>query len=909
MRDLIGRTLGHYRIVDKIGEGGMGEVYRAHDERLDRDVAVKVLPAAVAEDAQRLARFEREAKLLASLSHQNVATLHGLEEHEGQRFLVMELADGETLAERIKRGPIVVDDALEIARQIAEGLEAAHEVGIIHRDLKPANVMVSPDGKVKVLDFGLAKAWQPEEIDADITHSPTLTAQMTAAGVLLGTAAYMSPEQARGKTADKRADIWAFGVMLFEMLTGVRMFEGETTSDVLAAVSRAEPDWSQLPPETPTPIRRLLHRCLDRDPRARLHDIADARLEIEEGIARPSWADTDQAERPVPTLRGKCRAAWPMLLAAAVFGVLLSAAVWWFAGNHLGVVRQPTRVTLNLPPGITADASIESGVRPQLAISPGGRWLVFVGAENGTPRLFKRSLQEFDAVPIPGTEGGFHPFFSPDGDWVGFFADDKLKKIPLNGGPPQVLADAWNPWGATWGPDGTIVYNRVEGDGLWRVSATGGAPEQLVSLEIERGDFFLIWPEFLPDGGAVLFTCLMGLTADIARIEVLDLESRSRKVLIENASHARYVPTGHLVFGRQGHAEVAPFDVARREITGPSVPVPESIFYEMESGALNLAFSADGALAFIPGGGIQTRQLLSVDLAGTETPLGDARRGFMYPTFSSDGERLAVTISEPRDTNVWVIDLATGAQTKITRQGFNAFPSWTPDGERVTYLSSRGGHESSIEWKRADGSGESEPLISTAEKGEALGPGSWSPDGETLVFFRYLPSQPEFFQIWVAPRDDDREPRPFGVTRTLGIGPAVSPDGEWLAYTSPESGQFEIYVQPFPDGGERYQISTDGGQKPVWSPDGRSIYYRALDERRILTAQITTKPRFRAGAPKVFLGRSYEAGTYSWRPNFDIAPDGKSFVFVKADEQWGRATEIRVVLNWFEELKRLAPTE
>ncbi len=907
---MIGSTLGHYRIVEKIGEGGMGEVYRAHDERLDRDVAVKVLPASVAQDPERIARFEREAKLLASLNHPNIATLYGLEEHEGRRFLVMELAEGETLAERLKKGQIPVEDALPVALQIAEGLEAAHEHGIIHRDLKPANVMLSPEGRVKVLDFGLAKAWQFEEGDADLTHSPTLTGQMTAAGVLLGTAAYMSPEQARGRAADRRADIWAFGVILFEMLTGIRLFEGETTSDVLAAVLRAEPDWSKLPAGTPLPISRLLRRCLHRDPRERLHDIADARLEIEEAIARPSWAHTDQAERPVPTLREKCRAAWPVVLAAALVGALLSAAVWWLAGDRLGAVRQLTRVTLNLPPGITADAMTVTGVRPQLAISPGGRWLVFVGTENGASRLYKRSLEEFDAVPIRGTEGGFHPFFSPDGDWVGFFADKKLKKIRLDGGPPQVLADAPNPFGATWGQDGTIVYNRLDGDGLWRISATGGAPEQLASLEIERGDFDLVWPEFLPGGDAVLFTCLTGLTADFARVEVLDLESRARKVLIENASHARYVPTGYLVFGRQGHAEVAPFDVARREITGPSVPVPESIFYEMENGPLNLGFSADGTLAFIPGGGIQTRQLVSVDSAGAERPLVDAWRGFMYPAFSPDGERLAVTISEPGDTNIWVIDLATGAQTKLTRDGLNAFPSWTPDGERVTYLSSRGGYESSIDWKRADGSGESEPLISTTEKGEVLGPGSWSPDGETLVFSRFLPSQPEnVSDIWLARRDDDREPRPFGVTRTSGIAPAVSPDGKWLAYTSGESGQSEIHVQPFPDGGERYQISTDGGRKPVWSPDGRSIYYRALDERRILEAPVTMKPRFRAGAPKVLLDGPYETGTYYWRPNFDIAPDGKSFVVVKPDEEWGKATEIRVVLNWFEELKRLAPTE
>jgi serine/threonine-protein kinase len=422
-----------------------------------------------------------------------------------------------------------------------------------------------------------------------------------------------------------------------------------------------------------------------------------------------------------------------------------------------------------------------------------------------------------------------------------------------------------------------------------------------------------VWPEFLPDGAAVLFTTFRGVTADSARIEVLDLESRTRKTLIENANHARYVPTGHLIFGQEGAIHVAPFDAQRREVTGPSVPVPESIFYESEYGVPNLAFSAGGILAFIPGGGAPRLQLVSVDLAGMERPLFDTLRGFMYPRFSPDGERLAVTISESGDNNIWVIDLATGAQTKLTHEGANFFPSWTPDGDRVTYLSVREGFEFSIDWKQADGSGESEPLVSAVENGEVFGPALWTPDGETLVYFRYLPSQPENgYDIWIAARDGDRKPRPFAVTAAFETGLAISPDGQWLAYGSVESGWSEIYVQPFPDGGERHQVSTAGGMTPVWSPDGRSIYYRAYDRSGtppILTVPVTTKPRFRPGAAQVLLDGQYEAGAYTWGPNFDIAPDGKSFVMVEADESWGKATEVRVVLNWFEELKRLAPTD
>jgi serine/threonine-protein kinase len=913
MRDLIGRTLGHYRIVDKIGEGGMGEVYRAHDERLDRDVAVKVLPEAVAEDPQRLSRFEREAKLLASLSHQNVATLHGLEDHEGQRFLVMELAEGETLAARIKNGPIPVDDALAIARQIAEGLEAAHEQGIIHRDLKPANVMVSPEGTVKVLDFGLAKAWQPEESDADITHSPTLTAQMTAAGVLLGTAAYMSPEQARGKAADRRADIWAFGVMLFEMLTGQRLFEGETTSDVLAAVLRAEPDWAELPAATPTPVVRLLHRCLERDPRERLHDIADARLEIDEAITRPEWASLQRAERQEQTFRDKVRASWPILLAAVALTALMTAgAVWRFSNTRPEAARPPTRLNLSLPPGVEFRELWHW--MPTLAMSPDGRWLVFQAKEGETKQLFKRSLGQFDAVAMPGTEGGWNPFFSPDGRWVGFITEDNfLKKIPLAGGPPETLADAFNPRGATWGPDGTIVFNPVDGGGLWRVPASGGEPEQLISWQPEQGELDIRWPEFLPDGEAVLFTAWQGPTVDTAQVCVLDLVSRARKTLVENASYARYMPTGHLIFGHKGTIHAAPFDAERREATGPSVPIHEPIFYDSDQGVPQLAVSTGGTLAFIPGDGAPRRQLVSGDLEGSERPLVEAWRGYMQPRFSPEGERLAVTISEPGDTNIWVVDLRTGAQTRLTQEGTNLAPIWTPDGRRVTYFSDRGEGTSSIDWKRADGSGESESLVSSRQPGELVVPQAWSPDGKTLGYLVSLPSQPEnLWDIWIATPDGDQEPRPLVASAAPDYGVAISPDGRWLAYLSVVSGRWEIFVQPFPEGGERHQVSTDGGVMPVWSPDGRSVFYvnqTPSVDFQIMRVAVSTSPRFRAGTPEVLLDEQYFTGFYAMVRYFDIAPDGKSFVFVKEDEEWGKPTEIRVVLNWFEELKRLVPAE
>jgi Tol biopolymer transport system component len=835
----------------------MGEVYRARDTELERDVAIKVLPEEVSQDVERLARFDREARVLAKLNHPHIAQIHGLEEDGGTRFLVLELVDGETLAARLERGAAGVEATLQIALQVARALEAAHERGVVHRDIKPANVMITREGDAKVLDFGIARPLEAPAGEGE-ADTRTVTTPPTRPGVVMGTPAYMSPEQLRGEGADRRSDIWAFGVTVWEMLTGSRLFNGASDSDILASVLKASPDWGELPAGTPPAIRRLLRRCLERDPQERLHDIADARLEIEEAITAPDWASTEQAGQPEPTFRDRVWAAWPAVLAAVVVGALLATTVWKLSEVRSTAPGPSMRLALNLPPGV----AIIAGDYPVLALSPDGRWLVFAATDGATLRLFKRSLEQFNTTPIPGTEGGDNPFFSPDGRRVGFFAGGKLKKVPLDGGLPQVLADAPLPFGATWGADGTIVYIPRGTQGLWRVPATGGAPVEIASPLREQGELDLNWPEILPDGKAVLLTAFEGMTADTANICVLDLESRARKTLIENASFARYVPTGHLIFGHEGAVHVAPFDAERREVTGPPVPLPEPILYDSELGVPYLAFSAGGVLAFSPGGGAPRRRLMSVDLAGAERPLIDARRGFMYPRFSPDGERLAVTISEPGDTNVWVIDLATGAQTKLTQEGANVFPSWTPDGERVTYLSIRGGNDFSINWKRADGHGESEALVSQGEPGEILEPGSWSPDGKTLVFARYLPSQPENHRdIWIVDRDGDREPRPLFETGAREMGPAISPDGEWLAYVSWESGQAEIYVQPFPAGGERHQVSTAGGMKPVWSPDGRSIYYRAFEGgqwvRPILTAPVTTTPRVSRGSSTGALRRTF----------------------------------------------------
>jgi Tol biopolymer transport system component len=685
------------------------------------------------------------------------------------------------------------------------------------------------------------------------------------------------------------------------MLTGARLFEGDTDSDILLAVMQEDPDWQALPPKTPPAVRRLLRRCLERNRNKRLHHIADARLEIEDACTQPDEPPTQQTQ---PDLIARVRTVWPALLAAvAITAVLTGGIVRKLSGFRTAAPNFPARVALPVPPGVTIN-TIDWG--PALAMSPGGRVLVFAGKRGDDRQLFSRSLEQFHATPIPGTEGGSYPFFSPDGLWLGFIADGKIKKVAVAGGPPQIIADAPNCLGATWGPRGAIVFNPYAGSGLSEVPAVGGTPEALLTPDYGQGGWSFSWPEFLPDGNAVLFTSFRGETADTNHVEVFDLESRTRKTLVEGANYARYFPTGHLVFGRGKGVHAAPFDAERRVITGPSVPVPDPIFYDFEIGLFHLAFSASGSLAFIPGGGPIRRRLVSVDLEGRATPLIDGRRGYMYPRFSPDGERLAVTISEPEDTNVWVVDMANQTHTKLTLEGANVFPSWTPDGERVTYLSHREGLYS-VSWNRADGSGHSEPLVAPEDVGEWVRDGSWSPDGKTFVYATGKPSLLEHgFDIWISPLGGDHEPRPMvSTTGAVEFGPVVSPDGRWLAYVSDISGRHEIYVQPFPDGGARHQISTDGGWKPVWSPSGRSIYFRFGNQ--ILATPVSTTPRFRAGAARVLFEGEFQEGSSFLSPNFDIAPDGKSFVMVKPDEEWGRATEIRVIFNWFEELERLAP--
>jgi len=892
MQDLIGRTLGHYRIVAKVGEGGMGEVYRAHDERLDRDVAVKVLPEAVAEDAQRLARFEREAKLLASLSHQNIATLYGLEEHEGQRFLVMELAEGETLAERIKKGPVAVDDALELAKQIAEGLEAAHEVGIIHRDLKPANVMVSPEGKVKVLDFGLAKAWQPEGSDIDVTHSPTLTAQMTAAGVLLGTAAYMSPEQARGKPVDKRTDIWAFGCVLFEMLTGCRAFAGESLSETSAAILKEEPDWSTLPSGTPAAVRTVLRRCLAKDRNRRLHDIADARIAIE-----------DLATEDLPTAGAPARRPWRSALpwlVAAVAAVCAVVAVWTGRREVSSSRGGAVRLVVSVP----HDHRLVIGSDAALALSPDGSQIVYSASSppGSRPRLWLRRLDEFDATPIPGTEGAVGPFFSPDGQWLGYFAQGALAKVFVNGGTPiQVCHVGQVVPGATWGSDGTIIFTNRPNFGLSRVSADGGTPEPLTTLDFASGETAHGWPLLLPDGTGVLFTIL---EREGTHIAVLSLADGKVRRLARGLGAARYLPTGHLVFAQAEGLAAAGFDPQKLDLTSSPVIVLDGVYSIPAALGIGLAafsVSDNGTLAYLPGGVAAGRnRLVWVDRDG-RTRLATRDAGaYEWPKISPDGRRIAVTNrTKTGATSTWILDIERDSRSRLTPEGDSILPVWTPDGRQIVFgsVASDSGVVN-IYRKSADGSGEIDRLL---DGKNPRFPGSWSPDGLRLALTEWSPDTMR--DIWILTLNGEHQAVPMISTPYDEHSPFFSPDGRWLAYVSDESGRPEVYVQSYPAGRGRWLVSTSGGTEPVWSADGTELFYRGGDA--VMAVPVRTEGEFAAAAPSMLFDKPLKRGIYD-SPSYDVTADGERFLMIERDLD-SAPTQVNVVLHWGQELSRTVP--
>ena len=867
----------------------MGQVWQATDTQLNREVALKILPDAFAADPDRLARFTREAQILASLNHPNIAAIYGIEESEGTRALVLELVEGPTLADRISKGPIPLDEALPIAKQIAEALEAAHEAGVIHRDLKPANIKVREDGTVKVLDFGLAKAFQPDASDPGLSQSPTisLTAAATQMGMVIGTAAYMAPEQAKGLTVDKRADIWAYGAVLFEMLTGRKLFDAGDVSEMLASVLVKDPDISSIGSHVPAHIRSVVRQCLVKDPKERLRDIGDVRLAMKGAFettasvpAEPTAAVQLQVwQRPVP-----------LALASFAWVLLGGLIVWTTIRPTPGLVA---RFDYDLPDG----QSFFNAGRALTAISPDGRAFVYNTADG----LYLRAIGELEARLIPGTTDDLTtPFFSPDGQSLGYWdrASSELKRVSISGGAPvTIAATAGNPSGVTWEADDTILYGEV--DGIWQVPATGGTPELLIPAE--DGERFH-GPRMLPGGEWVLFTLRSAGTSgwDEAQIVVQSVTAGGRKVVIDGGRDARYVPTGHLVYGLDGVILGVGFDLGSREVTGGPVSLIDGVAAAGGPGAMQVALADNGSLVYVPGsaGGGNVVSLVWVGRDGDEERLPAPPRAYDRPRVSPDGTRVAVDIADGDNTDVWIWDLARETLTQLTfDEGVDDFPLWTPDSARVVFRSSREG--GGLFWKAADGTGQVERL-----KDGAAHPYAWAADGR-LIF-------EQAGDIGVLTMEGERTVEMLLDAEFREVEPALSPDGRWLAYLSGETGSPLIYVQPFPNIDDGlWNVSLGFGADPVWSPDGRELFYRRPTD--LMVAQVETEPTFSSRTPEPLFSLSgYEIGGGATGRRFDLAPDGDRFIVRKPGTAEQTSDDdpfngLIFVENWFEELKRLVP--
>jgi serine/threonine-protein kinase len=907
-----GTRLGPYEVTAPIGAGGMGEVYRAIDKDLKRAVAIKVLPESVAADAERLARFQREAEVLASLNHPHIAAIYGVERSAGTIALVMELVEGPTLADRIAQEPLPVDEALPIARQIAEALEAAHEQGIVHRDLKPSNIKVRPDGAVKVLDFGLAKAMEPPAGSSpSVSQSPTITtpAMMTQAGLILGTAAYMAPEQAKGRVADKRSDIWAFGCVLYEMLTSTRPFDGEDVSDTIANVLKTDPDWSSLPSETPPAIRTLLQSCLAKDRARRLAHISTALFVLEKGASLAPPADM------VSAASLSRRAPWQrvaVLTAGALVVATVAGTIVWMT------MRRPDPASprvLRLPLATADETALTLGPDRDLAIAPDGSRLVYVG--NRGTQLLVRAVDALEPVPVfTGTPRGV--FVSPDSQWIGFGdGDGLLRRVAMTGGPAVVLMPVDGaPRGATWGPDDTIIIATGNpGTGLQQVAAAGGAATVLTRPDRAQGEADHLWPEMLPDSRAVLFT-VTALTGglDAAQVAVLDLETATQKVLVRGGSHAQYVPssrgspTGHLIYAAAGALRAVPFDSGRLETRGTSVPVVPEVQMKL-GGGVDAVVAGDGTLAYVSSGGRapmgEPHTLVWVDRQGRETPIpGAPPRAYQAPRLSPDGTRIAMHLDRP-ESDLWLWDLARETLTKVTSEpGFDANPLWMPDSRRLLFRSDRVG-ASNLFVQNADGTG-SATRLTTGDLEQS--PNAITADGMLIVFDELQVGRQRNLRLLTltpTPRVEPLLETPFNEG-----GATLSPDGHWLAYQTNSSGRNEISVRPFPNVGDgQWQVSNAGGVQPRWARSGRELFYRAPDGALMAVPVNPGGTTWSAGIPtKLFEGRYHTGDTMT---SYDVSPDGQRVLMLKeggaADQAAGLATII-LVLNWREELKRLAPT-
>jgi eukaryotic-like serine/threonine-protein kinase len=887
---MIGRRIGPYEVLGKLGEGGMGEVYRARDTKLDRDVAIKILPEAFALDPDRLARFAREAKTLAALNHPNVAHIYGIE----QSALVMELVEGDDLSAIIARGPIPLADAVPIARQVAEALEAAHEQGIIHRDLKPANIKVRPDGAVKVLDFGLAKAMDPPDPSGvNAMNSPTLTVRGTQMGVIVGTAAYMAPEQARGKAVDRRADIWAFGVVLYEMLTGRQAFKGDDISEVLATVLKTEPDWHALPSGTPPSISRLLRRCLEKDPRRRLSAIGDARLELDDtepAVAAGAAAQPAQHRRTIGT---------PAAAALVGIAILVTAGIsrFWFAGSAppAPAIAGSPHLSMALPDG---DEVAASEIAP-LAVSPDGQRVVYVGRRAGKIELYMRTLRDPEPKVLAGTEGAFSPFFSPDGGWVGFFAQGKIKKVAVAGGAVLNVGEATLvPRGGAWGSDGHIYFARTNTTGLSKVAASGGTVTEVTTLDRAQGEISHRWPLVLPDG-TLIFTVWTGPGPDERQIVAQPAAGGPPRVLVRGGDMARYAPQGYLLYARLDQLFAVPWRPSDSEM-GTAPPIALNVYARMEGeGAAAYDISGAGTLVCVTGGAARYEQrLVWIDAAGTIEPLPLPARDYESVSISPDGTRALVQIREGT-MGLWIYEFARRTLTPIvTGNRSSQAGMWMPDGKAIVYRGTRSG-ERNLYLRAADGTGDEQRL--TAGEGSET-PTAATPDGQVVVY--NIQGRKAGGRQILSIRLDG--PRPATPQVVVGIDGAangqLSSDGRWLAYEMNESGGgSEVYIQPFPGPGARTRVSANGGINALWAPDGRRLFYHVGDE--LVEVPVQTSPALSFGTPRTVARGRFRAGPNAKTP-FDISRDGRRFLRIQQAQPDRPLDRIDVVLNWLAEVTR-----
>jgi eukaryotic-like serine/threonine-protein kinase len=912
-----GTKLGPYEILSAIGAGGMGEVYRARDPKLGRDVAIKVLPEAFANDAQRMARFQREAKVLASLDHPNIASIYGLEDSGGTRALVMQLVEGPTLADRIKAGPIPVDESVRIAKQIADALEYAHERGIIHRDLKPANVKATNDDVVKVLDFGLAKALEGDPSSIDISTSPTISRMATMQGVLLGTAAYMSPEQAKAKSVDRRADIWAFGCVLYEMLTGKQAFTGETVTDTLASIIKEEPDWKLLPATTPMRVRVLLQRCLQKDPKQRLRDIGDARISLDEVISGGPEGAPSLAVIPAPVPFWRRALPWAMAGFLAIALAIVAWAPWRVAMPP--ALAEPVRFQIPVPDNLL------SPTIASFAVSPNGRQLAFdAGGSDGVARLWIHSLDSLEARPLSGTElhrdSGL--FWSPDSRFIAFGSGEKLKKIPVSGGPAETICDfAERVIGGSWNRDGVIVFGTERGP-LMRVSAAGGSPSALTTVDASRQEINHAAPWFLPDGRHFLYVRVSTVAAKTGvYVGSLDVkpEEQSLKLLVAALSTAGYMPSadpnlGYVLFARDAALLAQPFNTSRRELAGEAVTVADGL--ASNGSAYPFSISTNGVLAYRGGGKAESDQLTWYDrqgkVAGTT---GEAASQVVSVRLSPDGSQAAVSsvdvsgqgrvvLATPFSSQVIrLLDFERGTSTRFTfGPGSALFPVWSPDGNRIVFSLARES-EFDLYQKPANGATNEELLLKSPQP--KFGD-SWSSDGKFFLYSTY--SGQGKSELWVLPLEGDKKPFPYLQTEFNNERGRFSPDGRWIAYASDESGRFEIYVRQFsPDsrgtsssGGGKWLISTGGGINPRWRRDGNELYYFAPDGK-IMAVEVATSPAFRAGVPKALFEAPLDPNSIA--AQWDVTADGKRFL-IPASKTQSEQPPFNVVLNWQAALKK-----